>query len=313
MLLFFVIVKMSILTRHRTKFEDNEKKKWIAEYNEYIDKLEMKPSSPSDYFKKRRLTRPSIITLKKIPEYKSPLSYGNKAVIHFLEMALVFMINSENIQSWFFDEEYIGYFFAEFQSGDRAHHLVLRLIERLQNPDLVREPVDDFIDQIGDPIRLINLNKEKLPDTLKFSLHILSLEGPVQERLLLNSSPSEIEAYINTVVGKQVFVEGEGDTGDTGEADTGEGDRDFVEGFVEADRGLVEGFVEADRGLVEGFVEADRGLVEGFVEADRGFVEGLTEVISLIDDEDEEDVSQGLRKRHYDEIIDLTYSDDEAV
>lgn len=253
---------MSILTRNRTKFEDNEKKKWIAEYKEYIDKLEMKPSSPSDYFKKRRLTRPSLFTLQKIPEYKSPLSYGNKAVIHFLEMALVFMINSENIQSWFFDEEYIGYFFAEFQSGDRAHHLVLRLIERLQNPDLVREPVDDFIDQIGDPIRLINLNKEQLPDTLKFSLHILSLEGPVQERLRLHSSPSDIEAYINTVVGKQVFIEG------------------FEEGFT------------------EGFTEDDRAL---------------TEIISLIDDDDEEDASQGLRKRHYDEIIDLTYSDDEDV
>jgi hypothetical protein len=183
-------------------------------------------------------------------------------------MALIFMINSENIQLWFFDEKYIGYFFAECQSGDRTHHLVLRLIERIQNPNLVREPVDDFIDQIGDPIRLINLNKEKLPDTLKFSLHILSLEGPVQERLRLNSSPSDIEAFINTVVGKQVFIEG------------------FTEGFVEG-----EGFGEADRG----FVEADRGL---------------TEVISLIDDED---ASQGLRKRHYDEIIDLTYSDDEDV
>ena len=282
---------MSILTRNRTKFEDNEKKKWIAEYKAYIDKLEVKPSSPSDYFKKRRLVRPSIITLKKIPEYKSPLSYGNKAVIHFLEMALVFMINSENIQSWFFDEEYIGYFFAEFQSGDRAHHLVLRLIERLQNPNLVREPVDDFIDQIGDPIRLINLNKQKLPDTLKFSLHILSLEGPVQERLRLNSSPSEIDAYINTVVGKQVFVEGEADRG---EADRGEG-------FGEADTGLTEGIGEG---------EAETGLVEGFGE---GFTKGLTEIISLIDDEDEEDVNQGLRKRHYDDIIDLTYSDDEDV
>ena len=266
---------MSILTRNRTKFEDNEKKKWIAEYNEYIGKLETKTSTPSEYFKKRRLVRPSLFTLQKIPDYTSPLSYGNKAVMHFLEMALIFMINSENIQSWFFDEKYLGYFFAECQSGDRAHHLILRLIERIQNPNLVREPVDDFIDQIGDPIRLINLNKEKLPDTLKFSLHILSLEGPVQERLRLNSSPSDIEAFINTVVGKQVFV------AETGE---GEADRDFVEGFV-----------------------------EGFVEADRGLVEGSTEVINLIDDDDEEDVNQGLRKRHYDEIIDLTYSDDEDV
>ena len=257
---------MSILTRNRAKFEDNEKKKWIAEYNEYIGKLETKTSTPSEYFKKRRLVRPSLFTLKKIPEYTSPLSYGNKAVMHFLEMALIFMINSENIQSWFFDEEYLGYFFAECQSGDRAHHLILRLIERIQNPNLVREPVDDFIDQIGDPIRLINLNKEKLPDILKFSLHILSLEGPVQERLRLNSSPSDIKAFINTVVGKQVFIEGEADTG---EADIGEGDIDLVE--------------------------------------------GLTEVISLIDDDDEEDVSQLLRKRHYDEIIDLTYSDDETL
>ena len=262
---------MSILTRNRAKFEDNEKKKWIAEYNEYIGKLETKTSTPSEYFKKRRLVRPSLFTLKKIPEYTSPLSYGNKAVIHFLEMALIFMINSENIQSWFFDEEYLGYFFAECQSGDRAHHLVLRLIERIQNPNLAREPVDDFIDQIGDPIRLINLNKEKLPDILKFSLHILSLEGPVQERLRLNSSPSDIETFINTVVGKQVFIEGEGDTGegDTGEADIGEADVDLVE--------------------------------------------GSTEVINLIDDDDEEDVNQGLRKRHYDEIIDLTYSDDETL
>ena len=263
---------MSILTRNRAKFEDNEKKKWIAEYSQYIDKLEMKPSSPSEYFKKRRLVRPSLFTLQKIPEYKSPLSYGNNAVMHFLEMALIFMINSENIQSWFFDEKYLGYFFAECQSGDRAHHLILRLIERIQNPNLVREPVDDFIDQIGDPIRLINLNKEKLPDILKFSLHILSLEGPVQERLRLNSSPSDIETFINTVVGKQVFIEGD-----------------------------------------RGFGEADRGLVEGFVEADVDLVEGLTEIISLIDDEDKEDVSQGLRKRHYDEIIDLTYSDDETL
>ena len=262
---------MSILTRNRAKFEDNEKKKWIAEYNEYIGKLVTKTSTPIEYFKKRRLVRPSLFTLKKIPEYTSPLSYGNKAVIHFLEMALIFMINSENIQSWFFDEEYLGYFFAECQSGDRAHHLILRLIERIQNPNLVREPVDDFIDQIGDPIRLINLNKEKLPDILKFSLHILSLEGPVQERLRLNSSPSDIETFINTVVGKQVFIEGEGDTGegDTGEADIGEADVDLVE--------------------------------------------GSTEVINLIDDDDEEDVNQGLRKRHYDEIIDLTYSDDETL
>ncbi len=265
LLFFVVIVKMSILTRNRAKFEDNEKKKWIAEYNEYIGKLETKTSTPSEYFKKRRLVRPSLFTLKKIPEYTSPLSYGNKAVIHFLEMALIFMINSENIQSWFFDEEYLGYFFAECQSGDRAHHLVLRLIERIQNPNLVREPVDDFIDQIGDPIRLINLNKEKLPDILKFSLHILSLEGPVQERLRLNSSPSDIETFINTVVGKQVFV-----------AETGEG-------------------------------EGDTG------EADVDLVEGSTEVINLIDDEDEEDVNQLLRKRHYDEIIDLTYSDDETL
>ena len=261
---------MSILTRHRTQFEDNEKKKWIAEYNEYIGKLETKTSTPSEYFKKRRLVRPSLFTLQKIPEYTSPLSYGNKAVINFLEMALIFMINSENIQLWFFDEKYIGYFFAECQSGDRTHHLVLRLIERIQNPNLVREPVDDFIDQIGDPIRLINLNKEKLPDTLKFALYILSLQGPIQERLRLNSSPSDIEAFINTVVGKQVFIAETGE-GDTGEAET------------------------------------------GFVEADVDLVEGLTEVISLIDDEDEEDVNQGLRKRHYDEIIDLSYSDDEGV
>jgi hypothetical protein len=268
---------MSVITRNRTKFEYNEKKKWIAEYKEYIEKLKTSTSTPSEYFKKRRLVRPSLFTLQKIPDYTSPLSYGNKAVIHFLEMALTFMINSESIQSWFFDEEYLRYFFAEIQSGDRAHHLVLRLIERLRNPNLVREPVDDFIDQIGDPIRLINLNKEKLPDTLKFSLHILSLEGPVQERLRLNSSPSDIEAFINTVVGKQVFVEGEGEG--------------------EADRGLTEG---------EGEGEGDRG----FYKVDRG----LTEVISLIDDDDEDDASQGvLRKRYYDEIIDLTYSDDEDV
>ena len=269
MLLFFVIVKMSVITRNRAKFEDNEKKKWIAEYNEYIEKLETNTSTPSEYFKKRRLVRPSLFTLQKIPEYTSPLSYGNNAVMHFLEMALIFMINSENIQSWFFDEKYLGYFFAECQLGDRAHNLVLRLIERIQNPNLVRKPVDDFIDQIGDPIRLINLNKQKLPDTLKFSLHILSLKGPVQERLRLNSSPSDIEAYINTVVGKEVFV-----------AETG---------------------------------EADTGFVEGFVEADVDLVEGLTDVINLIDDDDEEYVSQGLRKRHYDEIIDLTYSDDETL
>jgi hypothetical protein len=58
--------------------------------------------------------------------------------------------------------------------------------------------------------------------------------------------------------------------------------------------------------FIEGFTE---GFTEGLTEDDRT----LTEIISLIDDDDEEDASQGLRKRHYDEIIDLTYSDDEDV
>jgi hypothetical protein len=59
---------------------------------------------------------------------------------------------------------------------------------------------------------------------------------------------------------------------------------------------------------------AETGEGEGDTgEADVDLVEGSTEVINLIDDEDEEDVNQLLRKRHYDEIIDLTYSDDETL
>jgi hypothetical protein len=282
---------MSVLTRNRAKFEENEKKIWMADYAQYKKMLQKNPETPAEHFKKRRLQRPAIINLKKLPDYKCDF-YFNSHVVYFLEIALLFMINAENIQSWFFEEEYVRYFFAEFQCGERANNLVFRLIERAKNPNIAREPVDDFLDQIGEPIRLLDFKQGNLPDTFKFAIYILSLKGLPEERLQLKNGLFHMEDFINSVVGKQVFRD---------EEEEDEEEEEHMSAFLQEP--LLHGEQETSLQYVSvGWVDLPKDTpLHGT---------GKPEIIELIDED--EDTHRPL-KRHYDEIIDLTSSTDDDI
>jgi len=298
---------MSTLTRKRSKFEESEKKKWAEKYEEHLQILRTPSLSPADYFRKRCLARPPTIILKKLPDYKSPNSFYSNRVIYFLEMALLFLINAENIQLWCFEDKFLPYFVADFDCGDqRADHLVMRLVERMDNPNIAREPVDDFLDEIGDPVRLIILGRQDVPNTLKFALHVLSLEGPVEERLQLHKSPAELEIYINKVVGEEVFFKDLSSTHDLSTDDLS------TDGLPEekddlSTHGLPE---EKDDLSTYGLPEEKEDVSSIDMFPDDLSLEKEKEVciIDLLDDDDEDDLPIS-RKRSHEEIIDLTCSD----
>jgi hypothetical protein len=272
---------MSTLTRNRAKFEENEKNNWIDKYEEHLQFLRTPSSSPAEYFKKRNASRPPLINLKKFPNYSSDLSFYNNRVIYFLELALLFMINSENLQLWHFEDEYLKYLYADFTCIQRADGLVMRLYERFQNPDIPREPVDDFLDEIGEPIRLIVLHRQDVPPALKFAVHILSLEGSVQDRLMLHSAPSELEAFINKVVGEKIFEE------------------PLCEPLSET---VSETLNQSLSGEDDDYETSGPDKVD----------EKPVVIIDLLnddEDEDEDDLTKISRKRTYEEIIDLTFLD----
>jgi len=273
---------MSTLTRNRAKFEENEKNNWIDKYEEHLQFLRTPSSSPAEYFKKRNASRPPLINLKKFPNYSSDLSFYNNRVIYFLELALLFMINSENLQLWHFEDEYLKYLYADFTCIQRADGLVMRLYERFQNPDIPREPVDDFLDEIGEPIRLIVLHRQDVPPALKFAVHILSLEGSVQDRLMLHSAPSELEAFINKVVGEKIFEEPLSKTLSEPVSET-----------------VSETLNQSLSGEDDDYETSGPDKVD----------EKPVVIIDLLNDEDEDDLTKISRKRTYEEIIDLTFLD----
>lgn len=192
---------MSVLTRNRREHEDTQKQIWRSKFEHYKEVCQ----NTTNPFKRRNIRRPPLIEFKKLPEYKYEHCF-TLPVVYFLETALLFMINAENIQTWFFEEEFRGYFVADFTLEESTRHLVLRLMDRAHHPDLARDPVvDDFLDNITDVTYYFEHEKEKFPDTVKFALHILSLEGPIAERLQLHKDLDEIEKFINDVLGKKVF------------------------------------------------------------------------------------------------------------
>lgn len=192
---------MSVLTRSRREYEDTQKQIWRSKFDHYKEVCQ----NTTNPFKRRNIRRPALIEFKKLPEYKYEHCF-TLPVIYFLETALLFMINAENIQTWFFEEEFRGYFVADFTLEESTRHLVLRLMDRAHHPDLERDPVvDDFLDNITDVTYYFKYEKEKFPDTVQFALHILSLEGPIAERLQLHKDLDEIEKFINDVLGKKVF------------------------------------------------------------------------------------------------------------
>jgi len=265
---------MSVLTRSRKEHEDTQKQIWRSKFDYYKELC----NTTANPFKRRGIRRPSLIEFKKLPEYKYEHCF-TLPVIYFLETALLFMINAENIQTWFFEEEFRGYFISDFTLEESTRHLVLRLMDRTRHTDLVRNPaVDDFLDNITDVTYFFEYDKEKYPDTVKFALYILSLEGPIAERLQLHKDLDEIEKFINSVLGKKVFY--------------------FEEDEEEEDDEEPPYLPTSPPDSPPSEEEAPLGW---------GYKIYNKEIIDLIKDDDD-DVSL---KRKYDEIIDLTASDDD--
>ena len=273
---------MSVLTRNRREHEDLQKQIWRSKFDHYKEVCQ----NTTNPFKRRNIRRPPLIEFKKLPEYKYEHCF-TLPVIYFLETALLFMINAENVQTWFFEEEFRGYFVADFTLEESTRHLVLRLMDRAHHPDLTRDPVvDDFLDNITDVTYYFEHEQEKFPDTVKFALHILSLEGPIAERLQLHKDLDEIEKYINDVLGKKVF---HFDDDEEEEDEEESPSSSYVPTSPPYPPPSEEDSLPAPVG----------GGGWGYK------IYGEKEIINLVEDDD---VSL---KRKYDEIIDLTVSDDD--
>ena len=285
---------MSVLTRSRREYEDMQKQIWRSKFDHYKEVCR----NTTNPFKRRNIRRPSLIEFKKLPEYKYEHCF-TIPVIYFLETALLFMINAENIQKWFFEEEFRGYFISDFTLEESTRHLVLRLMDRTHHPDLERAPVvDDFLDNITDVTYFFEYEKEKFPDTVKFALYILSLEGPIAERLQLHKDLDEIEKFINGVLGKKVFHFDDDEDEDEEEEEEVEESPSYVPTsppvlYVPTSPPYSPPSEEDSPQVHVG------GGGWGYK------IYGEKEIINLVEDDD---VSL---KRKYDEIIDLTVSDDD--
>jgi hypothetical protein len=199
------------LKRQLSKLEENEKKAWNEAYAAYTEETAEPARNPMESYKKRRLQRPPMIVPKKIPQFKyNKFINVDPKVLHFLDTALVVLINAENIQSWFFDKTYVAYFHTDLECGDRATNIVRRMIEIAQNPETPRdEEIDPYIEQISRVSRTIEA-PSKIPDVYKFALHILAQNGHIPDRLrLLSASPAELADFISAVIQKPIAEKSE--------------------------------------------------------------------------------------------------------
>jgi hypothetical protein len=288
------------LKRQLSKFEENEKKAWKEAYATYREETAEPARSPMESYKKRKLQRPPVIVPKRIPRFKYN-KYINldSNIMHFLDTALVVLINAENIQSWFFDKEIVWYFHTDLECGDRAISIARRMIEIAQNPETPREEeIDLYIERINCVSRTIEV-PSKIPDVYKFALHILAQSGPIPDRLrLLSASPAELADFISAVIQKPI----------TGEFDTKweiEPEDDCDQEYSYCDDGKEQSGKEQSGKEQSGKEQSDeeQPIGGGKEQSDR-------EIIDLVD-EDDDDQPSNWRKRHYDEIIDLVSSSDE--
>ena len=293
---------MSVLTRNRKEYEDMQKQIFRSKFHHYKELC----NTTANPFKRRGLRRPSLIEFKKLPEYKYKNCF-TLPVIYFLETALLFMVNAENIQTWFFEEEFRGYFISDFTLEESTRHLVLRLMDRARHPDLERDPaVDDFLDNITDVTYYFDYDKEEFPDTVNFALYIMSLDGPVAKRLQLHKDLDEIEKFINSVLDKKVFFfEEDDDEEDEEEPETSSSAAGtfYVAGTSSSSAGTfyVESPYVPTSPPYPPPPDEEEPLGGGW-----GYKIYNKEIIDLVHEDDDDDVPS---KRKYDEIIDLTVSE----
>lgn len=326
---------MSVKTRHRKEHEDMQKQLWRSKLDHHREVCR----NTTNPFKRRTLKRPPLIIFKELPEYK----YENCFMLpvnYFLETALLFMINAENIQTWFFEEEFRGYFIADFTLEESTRHLLLRLMDRTRHPDIEREPVvDDFLDSITDVTYYFEYDPSDYPDTVLFALYILSLEGPIEERLQLHKDLHDIEKFINSVLGKKVFAHEEDEdeevSAESSYQDEVESPLPMGGGWGRKIYSQSESQEDAESSYQDDADPPSQDDVESpsqddaespppmgggwgrkiysraFASETQDEVESqdmakrTPEIINLIDEEDRD------LKRKYDEIIDLTVSDDD--
>lgn len=263
------------LKRQLSKFEENEKKKWTDAIADYNEKMSEPARNPTESYKKRKVHRPPVIVPKSIPrfEYNKWVNLDPE-LMHFLDTAIIILINAENIQSWFFDKQIVPYFHTDLECGDRAIKIVRRMIEIAQNPETPREEeIDSYIEHINRLTMSIEASS-KIPDIYKFALHILAQTGPIPDRLsLLSAGPAELADFISAVIQKP--VEGEFDAKWEIESE----DEDFPIGTDDNEQS-----------------ETDHKIGGGGV------------IIDLVDEDEDYHRPPVWRKRHYDEVIDLVSS-----
>jgi hypothetical protein len=324
------------LKRQLSKFEENEKKTWKEAYATYREETAEPARSPMESYKKRKLQRPPVIVPKRIPRFKYN-KYINldSNIMHFLDTALVVLINAENIQSWFFDKEIVWYFHTDLECGDRAISIARRMIEIAQNPETPREEeIDSYIERINCVSRTIEV-PSKIPDVYKFALHILAQSGPIPDRLrLLSASPAELADFISAVIQKPITgefdtkweIEPEDDCDqecsycDDGKEHSGKersgkehSDEEQPIGGGKEQSGKEQSDDKKPIGGGKERSDEEQPIGGGKERSDEeqsGKERSDVAIIDLVDEEDD-DLPSNWRKRHYDEIIDLVSSSDE--
>ena len=134
-----------------------------------------------------------------------PIAFEH-ATFYPLKTALLLLLNAHLLQDWFFEPEYVNKFLAALHGLSIApNRLINRMIELRTTGYSKHLTIDEYIRKIQNScpsitIRVSGKNYRKLPDALIFGLHVLSITGPLFERLGLFGDRTKIHDYIRRIV-----------------------------------------------------------------------------------------------------------------
>jgi hypothetical protein len=181
------------------------------EYDEgcakYEDDLRLASNGP----KKRAIVQkgpPAIIDPINYPDFSGYACFKtitfDPATFYPLKTALLLLLNAHLLQDWYFEPDYVNKFLIALHGVSFApNQIINRMIELRTTGYSKTLTIDEYIRKINNSCtsKTIRLKKyDHIPDALIFGLHVLSISGPIMERMGLMRTRNEIDEYITLIV-----------------------------------------------------------------------------------------------------------------
>lgn len=209
-----ILTSSFIVTRDRSKQLEDMRR---DAYDEGCAKFEEDLRLAQNGRDKRAIVQrgpPPIIEPIDYPDFSGyiclqPIAFDH-ATFYPLKTALLLLLNAHLLQDWFFEPEYVHKFMIDLHGLSIApNRLINRMIELRTTGYSKHLTIDEYIRKIQNScpsitIRVSARNYRKLPDALIFALHVLSITGPLFERLGLFGNRTKIHDYIRRIVNHNI-------------------------------------------------------------------------------------------------------------